>query len=242
MQIQIIFRPASPLLIPYNYNYQLQSALYALLGEVGESDFWHDKGFRFYDSSFKGFCFGKLEGKYRSYPEEKKICFEDNVYLEVRSPSFDFIDALQRALEHHPYIRLFDTRLDVAGASLMNRHLDQERLLVQAVTPMIIHTTMEDGHTVYYSPEDENYFARICRNTERKYTAITGEQAGNISLVPRGSFKKTVTRYKNLYLTGYTGTMELRTSIKTAEFIYNTGLGEKNAQGFGFVQIKGDQQ
>ena len=240
MQISIQFQSSDPLIIPYNYNYQLQSALYALLGEVGESDFWHDKGFRYYDSSFKGFCFGKLEGDYRTYPEEKKIGFEDKISLEVRSISFHFIDALQRALEKHPYIRLFDTRLDVIGASLMNRHLDREKLIVQAVTPMMIHTTYEDGHTVYYCPDDGNYFPRICQNTYKKYTAITGETAGKIELHPHGTFKKIVTRYKNLYMTGYTGTMQLLAPIKMSEFIYNTGLGEKNAQGFGFVQIKGN--
>ena len=46
MQILVRFQPSAPLIIPYNYNYQLQSALYALLAEVGESDFWHDKGSR----------------------------------------------------------------------------------------------------------------------------------------------------------------------------------------------------
>ena len=241
MQISILFQPAEPLIIPYNYNYQLQSALYALLGEVEESDFWHDKGFRYYDSTFKGFCFGKLEGDYQNYIEEKKIGFENTVSLEVRSPSFHFIDALQRALERHPYIKLFDTRLDVVGASLINRHVHNEKLIIQAVTPMIIHTTIENGQTIYYSPDNETYFPRICRNANRKYMAITGEQPCNISLHPRGAFKKTVTRYKDLYVTGYTGIMELHTSIKMAEFIYNAGLGEKNAQGFGFIQIKGNR-
>ena len=239
MQISIQFQPTTTLIIPYNYNYQLQSALYALLAEVEESDFWHDKGFQYYDSSFKGFCFGRLEGNYRNYPEEKKIGFEDTISLEVRSPSFEFIDTLQRALEKHPYIRLFNTRLEVNGASLMNRHLDEEKYILKAVTPVIIHTTHENGYTAYYGPDDESYFHRICQNVNKKHMAITGKQADRISLQPRGSFKKTVTRYKNIYLTGYTGTFELRTSVKMAEFIYNTGLGEKNAQGFGFVQIKG---
>ena len=128
------------------------------------------------------------------------------------------------------------------GASLMNRHIDQENLLMQAVTPIIIHSTLEDGHTVYYSPDDENYFSRVCRNMCKKFTAITGEPACNIELQPRSSFKKTVTRYKNLYMTGYTGTMQLSAPIKMAEFIYNAGLGEKNAQGFGFVRIQEDYQ
>ena len=241
MQISIHFQPTTKLIIPYNYNYQLQSALYALLGSVGESNFWHDKGFRFSESTFKGFCFGKLKGNYRTSPEEKKLIFEDTLSLEVRSPSFGFIDTLQRALEKHPYIRLFDTRLNVIGASLMNRHLDNEKLIIHAVTPILIHTTLDNGHTIYYGPDDENYLRRIYQNTSRKYMAITGEPAGDITLLPRGTFKRIVTRCKGLYLTGYTGAMELQSSIKMAEFIYNSGLGEKNAQGFGFIQIRGDE-
>ena len=45
MQIMLTMRPEKRLIIPFNYNYQLQSALYATLGEVGQSDFWHDNGF-----------------------------------------------------------------------------------------------------------------------------------------------------------------------------------------------------
>ncbi len=237
MQIVISFRPCERLSIPFNYNYQLQSALYALLGEVGASDFWHDEGFRSFDASYKGFCFGRLEGKYHADIEMKQIAFDELISLELRSPSFDFIDSIQRAIERHPYIKLFDTRLDVAGASLVNRHLESGHVMMTAVTPIMVHTTLPDGHTYYYGPEDEDYTIRLCNNAARKYEAITDKKADEIKLVPQNPFKKSVTSYKGLYLTGYTGRFELNTSLKMAEFIYNTGLGEKNAQGFGFVEI-----
>ena len=242
MQILLLLRPEKPLNIPFNYNYQLQSALYALLHEVGASDFWHDRGFRSYDISYKGFCFGKLKGEYQTDMESKKMCFTNDISLEVRSVSFDFIDALQRALEQHPYIQLFDTRLDVVGASLMNRHIQNEELILKAETPIVIHQTLEDGHTYYFGPDDDDYFTRICNNARKKYETIRNEEAGQISLSPCSALKKVVTRYKGIYLTGYTGELLLSAPIKMSEFLYNTGLGEKNSQGFGFVQVKGNKQ
>ncbi|MCR5782229.1 MAG: CRISPR-associated endoribonuclease Cas6 [Clostridia bacterium] len=237
MQIKLRLRPERPLIIPYNYNYQLQSALYSMLGEVGESDFWHDNGFG--DAAvFKGFCFSGLNGKYRVDTENRRLCYQDNVYLEVRSCSFDFIDSFQRAVERHPYIKLFDTRLDITDASLLNVHLMTGRVLFDAVTPVVAHSTAEDGHTRYFSPEEDEYYIRICSNAEKKYEAVAGSPVPAIALRPAGEFKRIVKNYKGFYICGYIGTFGLDTSLRMAEFLYNTGLGEKNAQGFGFVNIR----
>lgn len=235
MQIKLQFKPDKPLIIPYNYNYQLQSALYAMLGEVGESDFWHDNGFGDM-TKFKGFCFSGLNGKYSVNKEAKKLCFENNIYLEIRSPVFSFIDAMQRSFEVHPYINLFDTRLEIVSAELENRHFQNESAYFKAVTPVVVHTTADDRHTYYYSPEEDEYYIRICNNANKKYKSITGEQAPDVYIRPAGEFKKTVTKYKEFYINGYTGEFEIKTTIKMLEFIYNSGLGEKNSQGFGFTE------
>lgn len=236
MQIKLKFKAAKPLVIPFNYNYQLQSALYSMLGEVGESDFWHNNGFGDV-TKYKGFCFSGLEGKYSVDGEAKKLCFEKDIYLEMRSPVFGFIDAMQRSLECHPYITLFDTRLDVVSAALENRHLQDGTVRLNAVTPVVVHSTTEDGHTRYYSPDEDEFYIRICDNIVKKYESITGEDSPDVYIRPAGDFKKTVTKYKNFYINGYTGDFEIKTTLKTAEFIYNSGLGEKSSQGFGFVKI-----
>ena len=228
--------PPKKLTIPLSYNYQLQSAIYSMLGAVGDSDFWHDNGFGDL-VKFKGFCFGRLNGLYNVDRENKSICFENNIHLELRSPSFDFIDSFQRSIEQHPFIKLFDTRLEITAAALSNVHLESGRVIFDAVTPVAVHQTLEDGHTHYYSPEEDEYFIRICNNTERKYNAITGMQPDQLFLKPIGDFKKAVINYKGTYITGYTGKFEINTSIKMAEFLYNTGLGEKNSQGFGFLRL-----
>lgn len=238
MQIKLQLIPEKPLVIPYNYNYQLQSALYSMLGEVGESDFWHDNGFGDI-TKYKGFCFSGLEGQYSIEREAKKLCFEENIFMEIRSPVFGFIDAIQRSLELHPYITLFDTRLEIASTALENRHLRDGRIRLNAVTPVVVHSTTDDGHTNYYSPEEESFYVRICSNIIKKYESITGKVAPDVYLRPAGDFKKIVTKYKGFYINGYTGQFEINTTLKMAEFIYNAGLGEKNSQGFGFVKSIG---
>ena len=236
MQILLQLKPSKLLIIPFNYLYQLQSAVYAMLGEVYESDFWHDGGFGDI-SKYKGFCFSGLSGRYKIDKINKKIIFEDDVRFEVRSAVFEFIDAFQRAVEIHPYIRLFDTRLDIVGASLGNLHMTNGITSLKAVTPIVIRQTESDGHTVYYSPDDEEFFSRICLNVEKKFRAINGYDCDVIQIRPDGEMKKVVTKYKSTWITGYQGCIKIKTNYKTAEFIYNTGLGEKNSEGFGFVEI-----
>lgn len=239
MQILLKMKPEKPLIIPLNYNYQLQSALYAMLGEVGESDFWHDNGFGDI-VKYKGFCFSRLEGKYIVDKEAKKIAFENNVYLEIRSSIFEFIDAFQRAIEQHPFIKLYDTRLNIVGASLANQHFANGNIMLRAATPIVVHESLADGHTHFFSPAENEFYIRICNNIVKKYETITGDVADEVFVRPIDEFKKEVTLYKDYYITGYKGAIEFNTSLKMAEFIYNTGIGEKNSQGFGFVKIKGE--
>lgn len=236
MQILLTLRPDRQLVVPYNYQYQLQSAVYAMLGRAGESDFWHDCGYGDI-TKYKGFCFSGLEGKYKNDAQNRKLIFENNVYLEIRSYSFEFIDAFQRALEINPDMQLFDTRLSVVSASLSNVHIAPGIIRLKAVTPVVVHTTDETGYTNYYSPDDDVFFIRLANNISRKYEAITNKAPDEFFIRPAGEFKKTVTKYKNTVICGYTGSIEIKTNSRMAEFVYNTGLGEKNAQGFGFVKL-----
>lgn len=236
MEIIMKMIPEKPLVIPFNYFYQLQSSIYSLLSEVQESDFWHNDGFGDI-SKYKGFCFSGLKGKYRVDRENKKLIFGDAVYLEVRSAVFDFIDAFQRTIEKHPFVKLFDTRLDIVSASLKNTHLYDGLVRFHAITPVVVHTSTEDGHTVFFSPSEDDYFVGICNNIDRKYEAIKNKPAEEVLLRADGDLKKIVTSYKNMWITGYQGIFEIKTTARMAEFIYNTGLGEKNSQGFGFVEL-----
>lgn len=234
MQIQIIFKLTRPFCVPFNYNYQLQSAVYSKLAEINESDFWHDNGYG-EKNKFKAFVLGSLKGNYTII--DKHLCFTDTVSFELRSPVFEFCDAFQRSLELNPHIKLFDTVLDVYGANIINKHINSNSVVFETVTPVVVRSTLPDGYTLYYSPTDVEFVKGIKQNFIKKYSAVYGECPTEIEVNPLGIHKKVVTNYKGTWINAYNGRYELKGDSKSLEFIYNSGLGIKNAQGFGMVRI-----
>lgn len=118
MQIYLNLQANNPLIIPLNYHYQLQSAIYSKLFEISASDFWHN--YRFGNKrKFKSFVFGPLLGKYSI--SGKQICFENDISLEIRSPIFEFCDKFQRSMKGNPIIKLFDTTIDATSANITNK-------------------------------------------------------------------------------------------------------------------------
>ncbi len=234
MQLKISLNPRSGLCIPLSYNHHVQSAIYRKLGEVGASDSLHDGGFGC-ERKFKGFVFGELRGKYTV--KDKKLTFTETISLEVRSPVPSFCDALQRAVELAPQIKLFDTWLDVTGAELTNQHINRDSAVFRAVSPVVAYHTQADGHTVFLSPDDPNFISYLLNNFSRKYTAVAGAEPETVSISPVGSFRRVVTNFKGTWITGWKGLFSINGSSRSLEFLYDSGLGSKNSQGFGLLEL-----
>ncbi len=235
MQIKILLRAENGLIIPLNYNHQVQSAIYAKLREVGESDFWHDCGFSS-DKVYKAFVFGALNGSYSV--RDKLISFNRDISLEIRSPMLSFCDALQRSIELKPQIKLFDTWLTVAGAGLTNQHINGRSAVFTAETPIIAYRTDEDKHIHFYGPDDECHAEMLIKNFRRKYAAMTGMEPDDIEVRAIGSHKKVVTNFKGTWLNGWKGRYKITGDYRALEFLYNAGLGSKNSQGFGMLKLE----
>ena len=153
MQILLQLQPDRPLCVPFNYQYQVQSSIYSKLSEIDCSDFWHDIGFG-ETRKFKAFTFGPLKGRYTV--SNNKIFFDNKVSLELRSPVFSFCDDMQRTLELNPQIRLFDTSLTVANASVANLHINRSSVVFKTESPVLVYRNTEQGKTRYFTPEEED--------------------------------------------------------------------------------------
>jgi len=230
----ITMESKNELTIPLSYNHQLQSAIYAKLREVGESDFWHNCGF-VSDKLYKEFVFGRLCGAYSI--ADKKLTFRGEISLELRSPLLPFCDSFQRSLELNPRIKLFDTFLDVTSATLLNQHINTSEATFTTISPVVSHVTDSDGHTIFFGPDDAEFSDRLESNFVRKYSALTGCLPAPISIQPLGTHKKTVTKFKSTWVTAWQGNYRICGSYDCLEFLYNAGLGEKNSQGFGLLGL-----
>jgi len=234
MQIKLRLKPTKPLKIPLNYNYQLQSALYAKLAELSASDFWHDCGFG-KKETFKLFVFGPLSGIYKI--EGKKIIFQKEINFEIRSPFFEFCDALQRSIECNPTIKIFDTTVNVAGIFINNRHINSDSVVFKTISPIIVSEKEDVEKTVFINPNAPEFVYRLQENFYKKYKAAFNTQPPELKIEVLEKGKKVVTQYKEIWLTGYNCTLKITGPSDALEFIYNSGLGERNSQGFGLTDI-----
>lgn len=239
MQFQLQFR-VQTLTLPLAYQYPVQSMIYRILKQNREygKDI-HDKGIFFGQKEFRPFCLSWLSGKCHVNTAQKQITFFETVRLELRT--YDeklaavlhrlFIPGLQLELYHQPLIleAVEHTTFQVSDSSCM----------IDMISPVMAYETV--GHdTNYFTPLQPEFISRVEQNFMAKYQAFYGTIPEPIRFIPYavGLQDKRVTRYKNNYLiTAWNGKYKLIGKPEYLTFLYDAGLGPKNASGFGMFRI-----
>ena len=236
MQITLKIRKDGILEFPLNYNYQLQSAIYHLLAhEKDYAEFLHDYGYG-QDKTFRMFTFGTPKGQYEIV--NKKICFHEGFTWQIRSVSQKFCEIIQNAITQRETIKLFDYVCDIQEMTVTSENIPSTSVIIRSHSPIVIKNTTQNEKTIYYSPTDREFYSLIQTNFHHKYMAYYGKPSlTDIALLPLGNVRKVVTSYKNTWITAYHGQFELHGSLSALNFLYDTGLGVKNAQGFGMFEI-----
>ena len=236
MQIRLEFS-GSDISLPLAYQHQLQGLVYhALQNREDYRTFLHDSGFADGNRRFKLFTFGRLNGSYRI--QGKQIIFPQGFQWELRSADPEFISVISAAFLPGSRHTLCGNELTVVNSALSDIHIPIERIQIRLLSPVTAYQTSTDGHTRYYSPEEEMFYRLIEDNARRKWNAAIGTPSpGPISLTASGAYRKVVTVYKGIYITAWLGRFTLSGQPALLELLYNTGLGAKNAQGFGMFEV-----
>lgn len=237
MQIDLQFS-GRDILLPMASQYPLQSLIYHLLsGAPDYAAFLHDTGFRSGVRTYRLFTFGPPDGRYEQ--REDGLLYPAGFRLEVRSCDPMFIQAMLQSTAKLRACRLCGNPLRLSAVRLFDEHISAEAVRIRMISPVTVHTTLPDGTTRYFSPEEEGFCAAVAENAAEKWRAYyRREPPGALAIAPLGDrYPKTVTTYKGNYITGYSGAFRLAGAPRLLDFLYNTGLGGKNAQGFGMFQL-----
>lgn len=244
MQLFIKIRLQEPLVLPLSYHHIVQAAIYELVsfgdGEMGR--FLHDEGASYEKRKYKLFCFSSLHG--RSWVRNKRIAFTDYMYFEVRSVNEDFIRVLDQAIREYG-IRFGEVRYPVEYTKVRQRQICESRIRVRMISPVTLRVTnSERGESRYVAPWEEGFSELINANFQRKYESCYGiSPAENVNIEWVTIDRKKdeyVTRYKGHYVCGWRGTYELTGSPEALTFLYDTGIGSRNSQGFGMIELEGE--
>ena len=243
MKLKVILQ-SDELNLPIHYNHMVQAALLAVLQDKDYQHFIHDEGYHYEKRTFKLFSFSKIMGNYRSNMKQKQVEFKGNIELVISSSQETFIRLLKEGLEEKG-LRLGCKELKVKALNIHEEPLVGSYLKVESLSPIVAYSTVLEGEkkrTRYYGPL-EPLFSQILReNIIKKYRAIYGEKVledEHFEVVPIATehYKKSVIYYKNFIINGYNGRFLLIGNPVLIQLALEAGLGGKNAQGFGCIQV-----
>jgi len=227
------------IVLPLNYNYYLQSFLYASISP-GLASFLHDKGFEYEKRSFKMFTFSKLMGRHEI--KNGTITFTMPVKLIISSPLERFVSELANTMLSSSNLKLCGEDVYVEELSVLGKPEIKSRMEIEMITPVVAYSTLltPEGKkkTYYYNPLEPEFAELIDRNLRKKYEAFYGKKprARKTSIKPI-FFNERILKYRDNVIKGYTGRFIIDGNRKLIELAYDCGLGSKNSQGFGMFDL-----
>lgn len=233
------------LTLPVNYQHLLQSLVYSTLPQQ-EASYLHDQGYRYNNRTYKLFCFSKIKAKKATFDNStKKITFHDQILISISSILPELIEKTTNQLLMREHLLLHGNKLKIDSIQFSQNSVTTNSLQVKANSPITVYSTYEKRGgskiTHYFSPHDQVFEHLIQENFARKYEAFMNESLESekellsIRPVRVTNRDKVVTKYKNIWITGWTGIYELKAKPEYLSFLLNTGLGSRNSSGFGFI-------
>ncbi len=237
MRVRFEWTTKDPLQLPVAYHQILQGIIYRnMKNDTRYSDFVHDEGFTYDNRQYRMFCFSNIFGNYKI--ADKKISFTGPLAFEVSSPDVYLIrNVADNVVEEG--LTFGHTNYSDVDVLLSDYTVEEDDIIVKAISPITVYMTTEDKKTVYFSPDEEEFSFAVNDNFQRKYMAYFGVPAECdvwIEPVDVKSSDKCVTKYKGTYITGYQGIYRLTGPRKALDFLMQAGVGSKNSQGFGMIE------
>ena len=222
--------------LPVAYQHLVQGLFYSVWNETEPC--LHDEG---YGSPVRGlrlFTFSPIRGRYRL--EDGRILFTSPIRLELRSAKNALVDDVAAALTAARSFRLGRNELQLISAKTEEQFLFPEKAWIRMRSPLSVYETLPDRKTHYFTPEDEEWEARIYANLCEKMHALFLPEPEVFHITPEpSSLKKRVTHFKETHITGYTGEFLLETTPEAMKVLYYTGIGSRGSQGCGMFDLIG---
>lgn len=238
MQLYVHHYLDEPLVLPINYSHIMQSIIFNSINYNQYSNFLHSEGYKFGKKIYKMFQFSHLSGHYSV--KDHRITFDNEIEFEVRSVAPDFIKALKEGFDNNG-ITYINRHFDKLETHIDDKTIEGEQIIIKMSTPVTVYVTDDKtGKTIFYPPDMDEFAELIQNNFIRKYAAYTGvvpDEDIYIRMLDVTQKDKFVTKYKGFYVSGWYGEYLLEGQRKYLDFLYQTGIGSRNSQGFGMFDV-----
>lgn len=236
------------IVLPVDYNYLVQSAIYRQIEQPALRSFLHEHGFELGKRRFKLFTFSRLMGKARIDPQRKCMLLALPVRLVICSPLALILQEIATGILKQGHVQLGKEVLHVEQVTVVDQGVEKNDVKVRMLSPLTVYSTLVHSgrsYTHYYSPFEPRFQELIHANLVKKYLLVFGKQVeeGEFSIEPldvdQRDFK--VVKYKGTVIKGWMGSYRLRGNPNLLKLALDAGLGSKNSQGFGCCELMDEE-
>lgn len=226
-----------------HYNGYIQAFIYRHLDEWLAKEI-HDRGFKdpLTERRIKLFTFSRLLSKEVKI-KDRTITFRGPVNLIISSPHNEFIQSFASNLIRRGMVYLSEQPLHLQSVEVEALPPYRERVIVRTLSPVTVYSTLQtpEGRkkTYYYSPFEKDFEELVLENLRRKLRTWSGMDIDGGSVRPYrvNSRNERIIIYKDTVIKAWDGLYELRLPEELFMIAYESGLGAKNSQGFGCIEV-----
>ncbi|GAB5047020.1 CRISPR-associated endoribonuclease Cas6 [Thermodesulfovibrio sp. TK110] len=246
MRLKIKFHHAEKpfITLPCHYNEAVQGFIYHHL-EAHIAKKIHDRGFKDPETErrFKFFTFSRLIPDDGAQIKDGKIKLHGPLNLVISSPINDFIQSFAMNLMKAGEFVFAEEKMILTSVQVEAIPEYREKIYVKTLSPITVYSTLKtsDGRkkTYYYSPFEREFEKLVIDNLNKKLRALTGKEAQEGSIKPFrvNSRNQRIVIYKNTVIKGWDGVFEMTLPPELFTIAFDTGVGAKNSQGFGCIEV-----
>ncbi|ACN98535.1 crispr-associated protein Cas6 [Sulfurihydrogenibium azorense Az-Fu1] len=230
-------------ILPIHHNHIIQSMLYnSLPKEVAK--FLHDVGFFYHKRQFKLFTFSKIQSQHYNIAKEKSqtkhIEYKIPISLYISSAIGDFTKSWGETFLKNEEVILGKNTLYLESIEVLPNPDLKEEFKIKTLSPITVYKTFENGKKYYryYSPSEQEFKQLLKENLRKKYQLITNKEINDFPFdIEPITTKKVLIKYKNFPIEAYEGVFKIKTNPELFKVVFDAGLGAKNSQGFGMIEV-----
>lgn len=244
IHIEISLNSGKLIELPIHYNHIIQAAILNSL-DNDLAKFLHDIGYRFEERIFKMYTFSRLNGLFYLDKLKGKIIFYNKVKLVISSPLDKFCQSFANNLLNRGKMKFGNNEVEIEKVTVTRHEVTGKSILVKTLSPVVTYSTLykADGskYTCYFQPGEPDYTSLIEQNLRKKLVALYGEEPpeGKVVVIAKGGTKLNLVKYKGIIIKGYSGKFLLQGPKELLQVGLDAGIGSKNSQGFGCLELIG---
>ena len=260
MRIEVILKPEkAKYIIPINYNYPLSAAIYKIFANAGPrfAEWLHKIGFSI-DSGkrFKLFNFSRLFFEEMTV-HKNSIIGEGLVRFNLSSPIeetliLNFVNGLLETKNIFIGTNECGTNFKILNVSIKPAPKFDYDMKFVMQSPTVASIKNKENRIIYLKPTDEKVVDVLCTNLKNKYKVLYNEKYEEFLHIEfdrdyiekKGGAEnvmKLITIKENTEaeakIKGFMAPFRLIGDPNIVKLAYYSGIGEKNALGFGSIEI-----